>query len=317
LPLRVLVLDDYQGAARQFGPWSRLDDLDIDLGVQTTHLDGEPLNDALRGADIVIAMRERTPFTRDVLDSAPQLKLLVTTGLANAAIDLGACRERGIEVCGTGGLRSSTAELTWGLILALARHVVAEDRSIRVGGWQHTIGLELAGAQLGVIGLGHLGGEVARVGLAFGMEVVAWSQHLQAERAAEVGVRCVSKEELLSTSDVVSLHLKLSDRTRGIIGAAELALMRPAAYLVNTSRGPLIDEAALIDAVRARRIAGVGLDVFDVEPLPTDHPLRSLPNSVLTPHVGYVTGATYREWWSQVVDDIRAWADGSAVRLLT
>jgi phosphoglycerate dehydrogenase-like enzyme len=267
-------------------------------------------------------MRERTPFPRSVLAQAPNLKLLVTTGMANASIDLDACRDLGIEVRGTTGLRSSTAELTWGLVLALARHICVEDRRVREGGWQRTVGLELAGARLGVVGLGKLGAEVARIGLAFGMDVVAWSQNLTLERAAEVGVRLVDKHELFSTSDVVTLHLKLSDRTHGIVGAPELALMQPTAYLVNTSRGPLVDEAALVDALRHYSIAGAGLDVFDVEPLPADHPLRSLPNTVVTPHIGYVTTATYEGWWRQVVENIRAWwdapngSDGAASRIL-
>jgi len=308
---RVLVLDDYQDVAREFGPWGDLADLDLDLDVRTEHLGDADLVAALRDAEIVVAMRERTPFPRAVLAQAPNLKLLVTTGMANASIDLDGCRDLGIEVRGTTGLRSSTAELTWGLVLALGRHICAEDRGMREGGWQRTLGLELAGARLGVVGLGRLGAEVARVGLAFGMDVVAWSQNLQPERAAEIGVQAVDKHELFATSDVVTLHLKLSDRTRGIVGASELAAMRPSAYLVNTSRGPLVDEAALVDALRRGTIAGAGLDVFDVEPLPADHPLRALPNTVLTPHIGYVTTATYEGWWQQVVENIRAWSEAS------
>lgn len=313
---RILILDDYQDVARQLGPWHDLDTLGVELDVRNEHLDDAGLRAALRGADIVVAMRERTPFPREVLAAAPNLKLLVTTGMANAAIDLDACGDLGIEVRGTGGLRTSTAELTWGLIIALARHITTEDRYLRQGGWQHTLGLELAGARLGVVGLGNLGAEVARIGLAFRMDVVAWSQHLQADRAVEIGVRAVAKHELFSTSDVVSLHLKLSDRTRGIVGAPEFALMRPTAYLVNTSRGPLVDEASLVQALRDERLAGAGLDVYDVEPLPPDHPLRTLPNTVLTPHIGYATTATYARWWKQVVEDIATWARGEAVRVL-
>ncbi|MDQ1484537.1 MAG: hypothetical protein QOJ62_230 [Actinomycetota bacterium] len=316
MSLRILILDDYQDVARQLGPWHDLDTLDVELDVRTEHLDDVRLRVALREADIVVAMRERTPFPREVLAAAPNLKLLVTTGMANAAIDLDACADLGIEVRGTGGLRTSTAELTWGLIIALARHITTEDRQVRQGGWQHTLGLELAGARLGVVGLGNLGAEVARIGLAFGMDVVAWSQHLQADRAAEIGVRAMAKDQLFSTSDVVSLHLKLSDRTRGIVGAREFALMRPTAYLVNTSRGPLVDERALVEALRTGLIAGAGLDVYDVEPLPPDHPLRTLPNTVLTPHIGYATTATYAGWWEQVVEDIASWARGEAVRVL-
>jgi phosphoglycerate dehydrogenase-like enzyme len=313
---RVLILDDYQDVALRMGPWAELADLGVDLDVRTEHLDDAGLLTALRAADIVVAMRERTPFTRAVLAQAPRLKLLVTTGMANAAIDLDACRERGIEVRGTPSMRDSTAELTWGLIIALARHLLAEDRLVRAGGWQHTLGLDLAGARLGVVGLGRLGRRVAAIGLAFGMDVVAWSQNLTPERAAEQGVAAVTKAELFSTSDVVTLHLKLSERTRGVVGAPELALMRRTAYLVNTSRGPLIDEAALIDALRRQTIAGAGLDVFDVEPLPAAHPLRTLPNTVITPHIGYATVATYEAWWRQVVENIRAWADGEPLRIL-
>jgi len=316
---RVLVLDDYQDVSRRFAPWQQLSEVTggpYDLDVRTEHLTDEALAAALKDVDIVVAMRERTQFSREVLAQAPALKLLVTTGMANAAIDLEACRERGIEVRGTTGLRTSTAELTWGLILALARHICAEDRDVRDGGWQRTLGLELAGARLGVVGLGKLGSEVARLGLAFGMDVVAWSQNLQPEHAAEFGVRAVSKGELFSTCDVVTLHLKLSDRTRGIVGADELAAMRTTSYLVNTSRGPLIDEDALIEALRTGSIAGAGLDVFDVEPLPAQHPLRTLPNTVVTPHVGYVTTGTYGRWWPQVVENIKSWANGEEVRVL-
>jgi phosphoglycerate dehydrogenase-like enzyme len=316
---RVLVLDDYQDVSRRFGPWEQLDGVTggpFELDVRTEHLTGAALADALKDADIVVAMRERTPFMREVLRQAPALKLLITTGMVNASIDLDTCRELGVEVRGTTGLRTSTAELTWGLILALARHICAEDRDVRAGGWQRTVGFELAGARLGVVGLGKLGGAVAKIGVAFNMDVVAWSQNLQPERAAELGVRPVGKDELFATSDVVTLHLVLSHRTRGIVGADELAAMRPTAYLVNTSRGPLIDEGALIEALRTGSIAGAGLDVFDVEPLPAQHPLRTLPNTVVTPHVGYVTTGTYERWWPQVVENIRSWAQGEAVRVL-
>lgn len=312
MPLRVLVLDDYQDVAKAMAPWGELADLAPQLDVRTTHLDDAALRGALADADVLVAMRERTPLPRDVLAAAPDLKLLVTTGMRNASIDLEACRQRGIEVRGTGGLRTSTAELTWGLIIALARDICGQERDLRAGRWQRgsgRLGVELGGARLGVIGLGKLGETVARVGLAFEMDVVAWSANLTVERAAEVGVRAVSKAELLTSSDFVTLHLVLSDRSRGVIGAAELAIMKPTGYLVNTSRGPLIDQEALISALRAGQIAGAGLDVYDVEPLPPGHPLLDAPNTVLTPHVGYVTRATYEVWWNQVVEDIRAWAD--------
>jgi phosphoglycerate dehydrogenase-like enzyme len=315
MTLRVLVLDDYQDVAKTIAPWHEIADLEPTLDVHTTHLDDATLRAVLADADVLVAMRERTSLPRDVLAAAPNLRLLVTTGMRNAAIDLDACRERGIEVRGTGGLRTSTAELTWGLIIALARGICAADRSVREGGWQDVaggLGVEIAGARLGVIGLGKLGGAVAKVGLAFGMDVVAWSAHLTPERAAEVGVRAVGKEELLTSSDFVTLHLVLSERTRGVIGASELASMKPSAYLVNTSRGPLVDENALVVALRDGQIAGAGIDVFDVEPLPAGHPLRGTPHTVLTPHIGYVTRATYEVWWRHVVEDIRAWAATTA-----
>ncbi len=312
MPLRVLVLDDYQDVAKTMAPWGQLSDLEPQLDVRTTHLDDAALRGALADADVLVAMRERTPVPRDVLAAAPRLKLLVTTGMRNASIDLEACRDRGIEVRGTAGLRTSTAELTWGLIIALARDMCGEEQALRAGRWQSRsgrLGLELGGARLGVIGLGRLGEKVARVGLAFDMDVVAWSTNLTAERAAEVGVRAVSKEELLTSSDFVSLHLVLSARSKGVIGAAELAMMKPTSYLVNTSRGPLIDQDALVSALRRGQIAGAGLDVYDEEPLRPGHPLLGAPNTVLTPHIGYVTRATYEVWWRHVVEDIRAWAD--------
>jgi len=306
MPLRVLVLDDYQDVARSMAPWHEIADLEPSLDVRTAHLDDAALRAALSEADVLVAMRERTALSRDVLATAPNLKLLVTTGMRNAAIDLDACRERWIEVRGTGGLRTSTAELTWGLIIALARGICAEDRDLREGRWQRRLGVELGGARLGVVGLGKLGERVARVGLAFGMDVVAWSAHLTAERAAQVGVRAVGKEELLTSSDFVTLHLVLSDRTRGVIGAGELALLKPTAYLVNTSRAPLVDQGALVTALHAGRIAGAGLDVFDVEPLPADHPLRSLENVLDTPHIGYVADDLYRTFYGDTVKAVDA-----------
>ena len=313
---RVLILDDYQDVARRFGPWGQVADLALDLDVRTTHLDATELDAAVAAAHVVVAMRERTAFPREVLAQAGQLRLLITTGMANAAIDLAACEDLGVQVRGTRGLTAATAELTWGLILGLLRHICAEDRSVRDGRWQHTIGTELAGKRLGVVGLGRLGSAVAKVGLAFGMDVVAWSEHLTPERAAEVGVTAVDKARLFSTSDIVTLHLRLSERSRGVVGRQELAAMKSTAYLVNTSRAPLVDEPALLDALRSGGIAGAGLDVFDVEPLPVGHPLRTAPNTVLTPHLGYVADATYAIYWREVVEDIRAWADGDPLRVL-
>src|SRR4051794_9603187 len=261
-------------------------------------------------------MRERTPFPRALLERLPALKLLVTTGAANKSIDVAAANEHGITVCGTGAHLPGTAELTWALILAVARHIPQEDASVRAGGWQQTIGLDLAGGTLGVIGLGRLGERVARIGQAFGMDVVAWSQHLTDERAAEVGVRRVEKDELLASADVVTIHLQLSDRTRDLIGERELALMKPTAILVNTSRGPIVHEPALVHALRAGTIAGAGLDVFDVEPLPARSPLRELRRAVLTPLLGYVTEKTYATFYGDAVEDVAAFLAGAPVRVM-
>jgi phosphoglycerate dehydrogenase-like enzyme len=313
--IKVVVLDDYQDVVRSFGPWRDLGP-DVTLDVVTDHLVGSELLDRLAGADVVVAMRERTAFGADLLRALPDLRLLVTTGMANASIDLAAAAECGITVCGTGGLASPTAELTWGLVLALARRIPAEDAAMRRGEWQLGVGTELAGKTFGVIGLGRLGQRVARIALAFEMRVLSWSQNLDPELARSLGVEPVSKADLLRDSDVVSLHLKLSDRTRGIIGAADLAQMRPSAYLVNSSRGPLVDTDALLASLHAGAIAGAGIDVYDEEPLPRDHPLRTAPNTVLTPHVGYVTDGTYRVFFADAVADIAAWLAGSPVRVL-
>jgi phosphoglycerate dehydrogenase-like enzyme len=310
-----VVLDDYQDVARRFGPWRDLGP-DVSLDVVTDHLLGRELLDRLAGADVVVAMRERTAFDADLLRALPELRLLVTTGMANAAIDLAAAAECGVTVCGTGGLASPTAELTWGLVLALARRIPAEDAAMRRGDWQLGVGTELAGKTFGVIGLGRLGQRVARIAQAFEMRVGAWSQNLDPGLARGLGVEPVSKADLLRDSDVVSLHLKLSDRTRGIIGAADLAQMRRSAYLVNTSRGPLVDTDALLAALHDGLIAGAGIDVYDEEPLPRAHPLRSAPNTVLTPHVGYVTDGTYRVFFTDAVADVAAWLAGSPVRVL-
>jgi phosphoglycerate dehydrogenase-like enzyme len=310
----VAVLDDYQDVARSFGPW---DSLDADLTVFTDHLEGiEPLAQRLAPFDVIVAMRERTPLPAELLERLPRLRLIVTTGMANPSIAIDAAREHGIAVCGTGGLPSPTAELTWALILALARHLPEEDRRIRAGGWQETVGIELAGRTLGVIGLGRLGRRVAAVGRAFELDVLAWSQNLTAADAAAAGARRVEPDELLARADVVTIHLRLSDRTRGLIGARELGLMKRTALLVNTSRGPIVDEAALLAALRDGTIAGAGLDVFDSEPLPPDHPLRSAPNTVLTPHLGYVTEGTYRRYFAEAVEDIAAFQRGAPLRLL-
>jgi phosphoglycerate dehydrogenase-like enzyme len=312
---RVVVLDDHQAATRRFGPWSRLNGR-IELETIAEHIsDPDELVKRLSGAEIVMAMRERTAFPREILQRLPDLKLLVSTGRVNAAIDVAAAADLGIVVSGTDIPTSPTAELTWALVLALTRRVCAEDANIRAGGWQHTIGPELAGKTLGVVGLGRQGSRVASFGKAFEMDVIAWSQNLAPEDAHARGVEPVAKDELLERADVVTLHLRLSDRTRGIISAADLAKMKPTAYLINTSRGPLVDEAALVEALTGGTIAGAGLDVYDVEPLPPDHPLRSVPNTVLTPHIGYVSEGTYEIFFTHAVEDIAAYLDGNPIRV--
>jgi phosphoglycerate dehydrogenase-like enzyme len=314
--MRVAVLDDYQAVALAMGPWHELGDA-VAVTVFTDHVaDDDALVARLADFEVVVAMRERTPFPRARLERLPRLRLLVTTGMANASIDLEAARELGIAVCGTGGLPSPTAELTWALILGLTRRVHEEDRAIREGRWQHTIGPELAGRTLGIVGLGRLGTRVARIAQAFEMDVLAWSQNLDPAHAAAVGVRAAARDELLGRADVVTIHLRLSDRTRGLIGAAELARMRPTAYLVNTSRGPIVDEAALVAALRAGTLAGAALDVYDTEPLPADHPLRGTPNTLLTPHLGYVSTGSYEIYYRDAVEDIAAFLRGERVRSL-
>jgi phosphoglycerate dehydrogenase-like enzyme len=312
--MRVVVLDDYQEVATRYAAWEGLEAEVVFVNHAVDDDDG--LVELLAGAEVAVAMRERTAFTSARLSRLPDLRLLVTTGKANAAIDLTAARSRGVIVSGTESPSTGTAELTWGLILSCLRNIPFEDAAVRGGAWQSTVGGDLAGRRLGVVGLGRLGTQVAHVGMAFGMEVVAWSQNLDASRAAHSGIRAVSKEELFSTSDVVTLHYKLSDRSRGLVGTQELSAMKPSALLVNTSRGPLIDTPALVAALRERRIGGAGLDVFDVEPLPDGHVLRSLPRTVLTPHLGYVTDGTYRVFYSQAVEAIRAWSEGSPIRRL-
>ena len=313
---RVAILDDYQDVARRLADWKSLP---AEVVVFRDHLSDESKVAArLADFDVVVAMRERTPFPRSLFERLPRLRLLVTTGMRNASIDLRAAADRGVVVSGTAGLPSPTAELTWALILALVRHVPREDRATREGRWQETLGTTLKGRTLGVLGLGQLGSRVARVGKAFEMDVIAWSQNLTAERAAAVGATLAgSRDELLARADVVTIHLVLSGRTRGLVGARELGLMRPTAYLVNTSRGPIVDEGALIATLHAGKIAGAGLDVYDEEPLPADHPLRRLTNTVITPHLGYVTEETYQIFYSQALEDIRAFLAGAPVRVLS
>ena len=313
---RVAILDDYQNVAMGLADWKSLP-AGTEVVAFHDHLhELDAVAKRLADFDVVVAMRERTAFPRGLLEKLPKLRLLVTTGMRNASIDVKAAAEGGITVCGTSGLPYPTAELTWGLVLALFRRIAVEDRATRDGKWQTTLGLGLNGKTLGVIGLGTLGSRVARYGKAFEMEVLAWSQNLTAERAAEVGATLVGKDELLRRSDVVSIHLVLSDRSRGLVGARELGLMKRTAYLVNTSRGPIVDEAALIRALQDGTIAGAGLDVFEPEPLPLDHPFRKLPNTVITPHLGYVTEETYRVFFGHALEDVQAFLRGAPLRVL-
>ncbi len=314
--MRIAILDDYQRVALSMADWSSLGSR---VAVHPFHErigTEDELAGRLRNFDVIVAMRERTPFPASLLERLPSLKLLVTTGRRNAAIDVQAARDRGILVCGTATLGTPPVELTWGLILSLVRHIPGESAAMRTGAWQSTIGTGLHGRTLGVIGLGRLGGDVARIGKAFGMHVIAWSQNLTREKTDPVGVELVEKDALFQQSDVVSVHLVLSDRTRGLVGERELAMMKRTALLINTARGPLVDEHALIHALRHSLIAGAGLDVFDEEPLPRDHPLRRLENALLTPHLGYVTVENYRLAYGEAVENIKAFSAGAPVRAL-
>jgi phosphoglycerate dehydrogenase-like enzyme len=309
-------LDDYQDVALGLADWSALPE-GAEPVVFRDHLaDEDQLVERLQGFDAVIGMRERTAFPRSVLTRLPDLRLLITTGGRNASFDVEAATELGIVVCGTGGAGEGPTELTWGLIIGLLRKIHQEDRLTRAGHWQTSIGVGLKGKTLGLIGLGHIGGRMARVGNAFDLNVIAWSQNLTAERAAECQATLVDKDTLFRDSDIASVHLRLSDRTRGLVGARELGLMKPTAYLVNISRGPIVDEAALVDALRSNSIAGAALDTFDVEPLPKDHPFLQLENTIIAPHLGYVTEEAYRAFYAGAIEDIRAYAAGEPVRVI-
>ena len=312
--MKIAILDDYQQIAMQSADWSSLPAGTEAKSFADTLTDHDELVRRLLPYDVIIAMRERTPFSAQVIDALPNLRLLVSTGARNASIDTEACARRKIVLCfapGTATSNSSTAEVTWGLILALFKRMPQAEKAMRAGGWQGSIITEsLAGKTLGVLGLGRLGKWVAKYGQAFGMNVIAWSPHLTDERAAEAAVRRVSKETLFAESDVVSLHLVLNAETRGIVGAADIAAMKPTAYLVNTSRGPLIDEQALVSALQARRIAGAGLDVFWTEPLPKDHIVRRLDNVVLTPHLGYVVDDNLKMFYQNALKNIKRWLAG-------
>jgi phosphoglycerate dehydrogenase-like enzyme len=313
------ILDDYQNVALSVADWRRLASA-VEVKAFNEHLPThEARVEALRDFDIVVIMRERTPLDAALVRALPKLKLLVTTGPRNFAIDLAACEAQGITVCGTDSLAGTTVDLAWAFILGLARNLPAEVNDFKAGGkWQPRIGMDLAGRQLGVIGFGRLGSRVARVGVALGMDVVGWSPNLTDERVkAENARRAASLDELLTTSDFITIHIVLNEKSRGLIGARELALMKPTAFLVNTSRGPIVDENALVEALENKTIAGAALDVFDVEPLPKDHRLRRVERLIATPHIGYVTEGTYRVFFHDIVEDIEAWLKGAPVRVIT
>ena len=313
---RIVLLDDYQGIALDYGGWDRVADSWQVVALERHIDDADELVEALAEAEIVVAMRERTPLPAAILDRLPDLKLLITTGPLNASIDVAAAQRNGVVVCGTGIGMAPTAELSWGLILSLLRSIPSEDAGMRSGGWQTTIGGDLEGATLGLVGLGRLGRRMVPVAKAFGMDVLAWSQNLDPDEAREAGAEPVEKAELFARADVVSVHYKLSERSRGLVGAAEIEAMKPSAYLVNTSRGPLVDADALVAALEAGKIAGAALDVYDTEPLPADHPLRSAPRTVLTPHLGYVTEDTYATFFGDAVEDVLAYLDGAPIRVV-
>lgn len=316
--IRAAILDDYQNVALSMADWSPIaKDVEIKVFNEPFRSRDEAIK-ALQGFAVIVGMRERTPFPRAMIEALPDLKLLITTGARNNSFDLKAAAERGVTVCGTGGFGSPTTGIVFGLLLELTRRVGFENARLKAGQpWQVTIGPDLEGLTLGVLGLGKLGQRSAAVAKAFGMKVIAWSQNLTPEKAAAAGVSYVSKNELFSTADVVTIHVILSDRSRGLVGAADLARMKKSAYLINTSRGPIVDETALIAALKEQRIAGAGLDVFDVEPLPLGHPYRALDNVVITPHLGYVSTQNYARFFPDIVADIRAWLDGKPVRIVS
>jgi D-3-phosphoglycerate dehydrogenase len=314
---RCLFLDDYQNVALKLADYSKLKDVEFTaLNNPVNRSDADTVRDC-KDFDIVVMMRERTRFPRAVIEALPKLKLLITTGAYNASIDLKACGERGVTVCGTGGFGNPTTGIAFGLILELTRRIGWENARMKSGVlWQATLGVDLEGKTLGVLGLGKLGARAAAVGKAFGMKTIAWSQNLTAERAKEVGAELVTKEDLFRNADFITIHLVLSDRSRGLVGARELGQMKKTAYMINTSRGPIIDEKALLAALNAKQIAGAGLDVFDVEPLPLDHPYRKMDNVVITPHLGYVSQQNYEKYYPDIVDDIAAWMAGKPVRVV-
>ena len=315
--VRAAILDDYQNVAIGFADWSPIaKDVEIKVFNKPFGSQDEAIK-ALQGFAVVVGMRERTPFPRKVVEALPDLKLLITTGARNNSFDIKACAERGITVCGTGAAGSPTTGIAFGLMLELTRRIGFENARLKAGApWQTTIGRDLEGLTLGILGLGKLGQRSAAVGKAFGMKTIAWSQNLTEEKTKAAGADYVSKDDLFRNADFVTIHLVLSDRSRGLVGAKELGLMKKSAYLINTSRGPIVDEKALIAMLQSKSIAGAGLDVFDIEPLPLDHPFRKMDNVVITPHLGYVSEQNYRKYFPDIVEDIRAWLDGKSVRVI-
>jgi phosphoglycerate dehydrogenase-like enzyme len=314
--MRCAILDDYQNVALKLADWSAISKT-VDIKVFDRWIPPAEVAGALKGFEIVCAMRERTRFSKQVLEALPDLRLLISTGMRNAAIDVKAANERGITVCGTAGSGNPTAGIAIGLMLELTRHIGYENARLKAGvPWQTTIGIDLDGKTLGIVGLGKLGTRVANIAKAFGMNVIAWSQNLTPEKCREAGVTYASKEDLFRTADIVSIHLMLSDRSRGLIGAKDLAVMKPTAYLINTARAAIVDQAALLTLLTERRIAGAGLDVFETEPLPLDSPLRALDNVIITPHLGYVSVQAYEVYFRDTVEDIRAFLDGKPVRVM-
>ena len=314
--IKVAILDDYQDVALSSADWSPLQGkAEITIFRDTLPM-GPSLVERLKPFDVVVAMRERTPFKEPLLSALPNLKLISSTGRRNAAIDLAFAQSRNVTVCHTGYSSHGAMEHTWALILAALRHIPQETAALRGGGWQTRVGIDLKGKTLGVVGMGNIGSEIAKVALAFGMEVIAWSQNLTDEAAREAGAARVEKQDLFKRADIVTLHLILSHRSRGIVGAGELALMKPSSWLINSSRGPLIDETALIETLSARRIAGAAIDVYDEEPLAAGHPFRRLDNVLATPHIGYVTEDTYRIFYGDSVENIAAWLIGAPIRVM-
>jgi phosphoglycerate dehydrogenase-like enzyme len=314
-PVSIAILDDFQNVTRELADWGRLPPY-VSVTIFNEHFEGEELIGCISPFDVLVITRERTPFPRSVIERLPRLKLLVTAGSRNLGIDIAACRDHGVLICGTEAGSSPTAELAWGLILSVARHIAKEDRNLRSGRWQSTIGFALKDKTLAILGLGRLGSQMAQVGLAFGMKIIAWSENLTAERAAERGATRVEKSELFRMADVLTVHVLLSERTRGLVGRNEIALMKKSAILINTARAAIVDEATLVEALVEGRIAGAGLDVYSREPLQPDAPILKAPNTVLTPHLGYVTRETYEIYFPQALEDVEAWINGAPIRVI-